>query len=273
MLSTLERLYEQEQNWTSLRALWEATLERTRDPAQRASLTMRLGKLLTDHLDGHDQAIEQHRKVLELDPRNEASMRALQGLYRNVGRYDDLAQLLRRMMRLTAEPLMLKSLRLDLADALAVHMDRRPEGVEMGRRVLDIEPHSAEDLRRLVHLFTLSEAWEELAGVLERQAGLVEGAEKVMALERLADVFETQLKRPAAAAPAWERLLAEQPTHQRGYRRLEEVYSRDGKWQKLISLKDERYRRLTDVDERVTLLREIGRIREERLGQKEMAFL
>src|SRR5690606_3903859 len=42
---------------------------------------------------------------------------------------------------------------------------------------------------------------------------------------------------------------------------------------KLVTLKDERQRRLDDVDARVTLLKEIGRIREEKLGQKEMAFV
>ena len=61
----------------------------------------------------------------------------------------------------------LKDLRFDLAEVVGVELGKRAEAVETGRRILDIEPHSADELLRLAAIFEHNQAHEELAGVLE----------------------------------------------------------------------------------------------------------
>jgi tetratricopeptide (TPR) repeat protein len=273
VLTALERLYERLERWGELKSVYESILEKTKEPAVRAEITLKLGELLAERLGGAEEAVQRHLKVLEFDPRNEGSLDALRKLYRVLGQWDDLVALLRRMMRFQTEPTALKGLRFDLAEALGGHLERRAEAIEMGRRILDIEPHSGDELERLAGIFRQNNAYEELGGVLERRAGVVDAEAKVTTLTELADLYETQLNRGEAAAPAYEQILATDPTHDRAYERLCEIYEGTNQWQKLVALKEDRARRVEDADARLDLLREVGRIQEEKLSDKMMAFM
>lgn len=270
---TLERLYAAAGRYGDLKSLYEAALATERDPAVISTLTTRLGDVLASHLGGTEEAVARHLKVLELDPQNQSSLNALRGLYWNLGKYDELVSLIRRMMRTTAHAEQLKDLRFQLAEVLGGKLGKRAEAVETGRRILDIEPHTAAQLERLAAIFRTSEAWDELADVLERASALVEGQQRVTRLLELATVFEEHLGRRELAAGPYERVLKVDGRHERAYERLCEIYAENNDWQKLVILKDERSKRATDTAQKITLLKEMGEIYEEKLSQKPMAFL
>jgi tetratricopeptide (TPR) repeat protein len=271
--ATLERLYNKAERFPELRDLYEEALRVEREPTLISSLTSRLGDVLSRHLGGKDEAVSRHLKVLELDPQNVTSLDALRQLYFDLARYDELVALLRRMMRTTGEARRLKDLRFQLAEVLGAKLNKRAEAVETGRRILDIEPHAAGELERLAGVFRACEAWEELAEVLERHAAQLDGPARAARLLEIADVFENNLNRGRLAAPAYEKILAVDPRHVRAYERLCAIYSDNADWPRLVALKDERTKKSPDSVERVLLLREIGAIYEEKMGQKSMAFL
>lgn len=269
----LERLYTAAHQWLELKNLYELALRHERDPALVSSLTGKLGDVLSVHLGGKEEAVQRHLKVLELDPTNAQSLEALRQLYPAIERYEELVALLRRMMRTTGEARRLKDLRFQLAETLGGKLGKRAEAIETGRRILDIEPHSPDELDRLAGVFRISEAWEELADVLERLAVQLDGTARVLRLLEIADVFETNLRRGRLASSAYEKILAVAPRHDRAYVRLCEIYSDNADWQKLIGLKETRAKASDAPAERVVLLREIGALYDEKLGQKALAFL
>jgi tetratricopeptide (TPR) repeat protein len=271
--SALERLYERAERWTSLKDLYEERLEGERDPALISRYTTKLGELLSTHLGSREEAVDHHLKVLELDPRNRDSLNALRQLYKDLEKWDELVSLLRRMMRFSTEAMDLKEYRFDLAEVLSDHQGKRAEAVETGRRILDIEPHSSEELKRLSGLFERNEAFEELGGVLERYADAVEGEEKTEVLVRLGRLYEESTGRPEYATRAYAKACANDPTQTFAYGRLCELYAQQGEWRPLVNLKDERYRHAEDPGERLQLLKEIGQIHEEQLDSEDMAFL
>lgn len=271
--TTLERLYTKAQEWTQLRALYEEALRTERDPALLSSLTGKLGEVLSVHLGGKEEAVSRHLKVLELDPNNTQSLDALRSLYAALERFDDLVALLRRMMRTTGEARRLKELRFQLALVLGAKLGKRAEAVETGRRILDIEPHTADELERLSEVFRACEAWEELADVLERLAVQLDGSTRVLRLLEIADVFEVNLGRGRLAATAYEKVLAVEPRHARAYERLCAIHADNADWQRLIAVKEERVKHADTAVERIHLLREIGSIYDEKQGQKSLAFL
>jgi len=269
----LESCYERAERWADLRTLLEAARAAERDPNRISVLEQKLGSILAEKLGGIDEAIERHLKVLEFDPRNATSLNALRQLYRSAGKYDELVALLRKMMRFTGDPRELKSLRFDLAEVVGERLDKRAEAVETGRRILDIEPHTSEELTRLAKVFRFNEAWEELADTLERAAALESGANRVEKLLELARVHEERLSRPEAAGPAYRGILEVDPGNDQAFDKLTAIYTKLLEWQQLVSLKETRLVTLTTHEARRDLLLEIGRVQEEMLAQKELAFL
>jgi tetratricopeptide (TPR) repeat protein len=271
--ATLERLYSKAEAWNQLRNLYEEALKVERDPVQLSSLTGKIGDVLSVHLGGKEEAITRHLRVLELDPQNQQSLDALRSLYPALDRHEELVALLRRMMRVTGEAKRLKELRFQLAETLGAKLGKRAEAVETGRRILDIEPHTNAELERLAGVFRACEAWEELADVLERFASQLEGPTRVLRLLEIADVFEQNLGRGRLASSAYEKILAIEPRHERAYARLCAIHADNADWQRLIALKEERVKAISAVPTRIELLREIGALYDEKLGQKPLAFL
>jgi tetratricopeptide (TPR) repeat protein len=271
--AALESLYSLASRHADLRRLYDDALRTEREPGRVAALTARLAEVLSNHLGGKDEAVARHLKLLELDPQNVASLDALRTLYSDLGRYDELVTLLRRMMRTTGDARRLKELRFQLALVLGGKLGKRAEAVETGRRILDIEPHTPDELQRLSEVFSACEAWEELAEVLERLATQLNGPERISWLEQIADVFEQRVGRSRLAAPAYEKILALDGLHERAYERLSNIYAENAEWTRLVQLKEERVKRTEDPRTRIQLLREIGAIFDEKQGQKPLAFL
>jgi|GEM_PF-1329569 len=270
-----EKLYTSLERWEDLRQLYDAELEREREPARVSDLTQKLGALLSERLGGQDEAITRHEKVLELDPQNAPSLAALRSLYAQGQRWEDLVSLLRRMMRFTADPAELKDLRFSLAEVVGPHLDKRAEAVETGRRILDIEPHSEDQLERLAKIFEDNTAFDELAGVLERHAALLQGDARVEKMLAYAQLLEEQLDRSIDSVAAYQDVLQTQPLHQHAFERLHALYTQTSEWEKLVTLLRSRAQLLDDdaLDEKTDLFVQMMRLQEERLGQKEMAFI
>lgn len=271
--ATLERLYASAERWVDLKNLYEEALRNERDPALISELTGKLGEVLSVHLGGKEEAISRHLKVLELEPQNQQSLDALRGLYPQVERFEELVALLRRMMRTTGDAKRLKELRFQLAETLGGKLGKRAEAVETGRRILDIEPHASIELERLSVIFRTCEAWEDLAEVLERLSAQLDGPTRVKRLLEIADVFEQNLKRGRLASPAYEKILQVEPRHERAYERLCAIFGDNADWQRLIGLREERVKAVESQADRVRLLREIGALYEDKMGQKPLAFL
>ena len=271
--TTLERLYGRAASYPPLRVLYEEALKVERDPTQLASLTGKIGVVLSVHLGGKEEAVSRHLKVLDMDPQNQQSLDALRQLYLDLGRYDELVALLRRMMRTTGEARRLKDLRFQLAEVLGARLNKRAEAVETGRRILDIEPHSAAELERICGVFRACEAWEELADSLERHAALLEGAARIARLIEIADVYEQHMNRGRLASSSYEKILAADGRHERSYQRLCAIHADNADWARLVALKEERVKLASTPPARIALLREIGAVYDEKLGQKSMAFL
>ncbi|MCP4502837.1 MAG: hypothetical protein GY822_23100 [Deltaproteobacteria bacterium] len=270
-----EKIYTECEKWESLRSLYDVELSQERNPQRISELTQKIGALLSERLGGQDEAITRHEKVLELDPQNASTLSALQSLYAKTERYEDLVSLLRRMMRFTTDPVALKKLRFSLAEVVGSELEKRAEAVETGRRILDIEPHTREELTRLANIFEKNQAFDELAGVLERHASLLDGDEKVSKLLSYAELLEEKLDRSIDSVPAYQAVLSIESLHEHAFTRLQEILEKTSEWERLVNLRRSRAQLLShdDLDEKMALFLSIMRTQEEQLAQKEMAFL
>lgn len=270
---TLERLYTAASRYADLRQLYEQALRGERDPALLSSLTTKLGEVLSVHLGGKEEATARHLKILELDPQNASSLQALRGLLADLGRYDELVAHLRKMMRGATQPEQQKELRFELAEVLGAKLAKRAESAEAGRRLLELEPHSPAELDRLAGIFRVNDAWDELVDVLERAIRATDGDTRLNKLAELSRVYEEKVRRLDLAPGPYERVLKLAPGNDVAYAQLSRLYTELKDWQKLAAVKDDRAKRAKTAADRIALLREVGALYEDRLGQKPLAFL
>jgi tetratricopeptide (TPR) repeat protein len=89
----------------------------------------------------------------------------------------------------------------------------------------------------------------------------------------VADLHSQALKRPEGGAPALEKILEHDPSNDKAPVALEQIYSKTGDWRRYAALLDRLSHQAPEPARRLQLLKQLAQIQEQRLGQKDMAFL
>lgn len=225
VMQRLSGLYEAEKMWPELLDNLRAQVEKETDPAARAVLTRRIGKLLASELDDHAKALEAFREVLAHGYDEEAA-RAV----RDIGESRDE---LRREAADILEPVLRAAAKYEaLADALEMRLRAQTEPIEraatlravavvsetslsdLGKaetallRALAEQPQDTElhtEIERVAALLG-KPGWERYADALgERAASIFDAKITAELFSRLGKVAENELGELPRAAEAYAR--------------------------------------------------------------------
>lgn len=269
----LERLYEAAGRWSDLVRLVEARIEHTRDPDERLALQRKLGSLRATRLGSPDEAIAAWTLVTRENPNDFEALMALRQLYRQQGQWEGLIGTLRRLLTLHNEPEPIKEVRFELAEVLLDHQQSPSEAVDVARRVLDIEPHTAAELFRLEELLARAGAHGEAVKAKLRRAELSdEIAEKIEVLEEVAEIYESQIRRTAGAIQTYEQILELDPRHHGAFDALARLYEQHGDHRSLVDLIGRRLAQSESLADRCRLHLRVAELQERALGSKDLAF-
>ena len=305
-LDALEKLYEATEAWQDLAGLLRGRLTSTVDPREITRLNDWLGWVLGAKLGEAEQATKSFKAVLERDPRNVRALEALRDIHTAEGQWEDLIAVLKRLVPLQASPEDAKAVRLRLAEVLGRELGRREEAIEATRRFLDLEPHAPDSLLPVEALLRDLDALPEAVAVMERRARALAEARDAAVAEvapegtdaldadaadalqarliplreaRVALLFEIatahaeELGKAEGGAAAYEEILSLEPANEDAYGPLRQIYEDAGRHRELASLLDRFLPSVTDPDAHKALRLEIAALQEQRLGQKELAFL
>src|SRR5262249_14231848 len=132
-------------------------------------------------------------------------------------------------------------------------------------------------LARVNKLFLGLRAFGDAVRTLELKAEVLrlmeEKDEVVAALFEIAEVWIGQANKPEQAAPILERVLEFDPANRNAHERVLALYSTSGDWRSYAQAVDRYLPNLVTDEDKIKELRELGRIREQKLGQKDGAFL
>ncbi|HUB09934.1 MAG TPA: tetratricopeptide repeat protein, partial [Myxococcales bacterium] len=271
----LEGVLERLERWQELADLLQGRLKGTVDPREITRLNDKLGWVQGVKLGKADDAAKSFRAVLERDPKNRRALEALRDIHQTRGEREELAGILRRLIPLQEDATGVKAVRLQLAQALA-GLGRREEAVEAARRALDLEPHQVEELVKAEAIFRELSAWQECLRAMDARAELLapeKPEEAIATWFEVADLHAQALKRPEGGAPALEKILDRDPGNDRAAEALEKIYGKTGDWRRYAALLDKLSHQAPDPAKRLAMLRHLAEIQEQRLGQKDMAFL
>ncbi|MBN1960214.1 MAG: hypothetical protein JW841_04650 [Deltaproteobacteria bacterium] len=268
----LDVLLASEDMWDELAEHYRRQLTFVKDPTKKSEIHRRLGVILGEKLGRSEDALKSWREVLSHDTKNIDALRALSGLYRERAMWEEFVDVARRLIPLV-DPAEAKEVRLNLASALGEHLDRREEAIRLAREVRATEPHTVEQLDRLAKMLIVIEAFDEAVIVFEKAGALeTENDAKIGRYLEAATIKRDQLKKPNDARIDYEAILEVQPSHFDAFTALAEIYRVTNDWRKLVVL-NESFVPHAAPDLRLLLITEIRDVQEQKLGERELAFI
>jgi tetratricopeptide (TPR) repeat protein/Tfp pilus assembly protein PilF len=261
------------------------------------TLRRRVAEIYDRNLGDVPRAIQEYNRVLDVAPGDAESLRALERLYRAAGSFGSLAEVYRRRIAQTDEPVARASLLREFARLQAESLKDAPGAIATLRRLLDLEPNDVEALERLAKLCAEQGRASELADVLSRLIGAAPAAGEVQlrAKHQLARLKEERLGDLGGADVLYREILADAPTHEATrdhlQERLENALAEDDRelawsmgevladamrraeeWAELVAVLRILSQTTESGFERVRLGREVAEVFETKLKKPELAF-
>jgi tetratricopeptide (TPR) repeat protein len=285
----LERLAAASDQWQRLGQLYHEVADRLGPSELSRSYRLRAARN-EERLGNIAGAAENYERLLELDPSDPEALAALDALYRNAGRWEDLIGVFRRRIDLSESEEESIGVYGQLASVYEEKLGRPEDAIQAYREVLAIDPTSDSALSALDGLYARGEAWRELADNLETRLKLADTEEKQRTLMlRLADLFERRLDQVERAIDTYRDVLERDPydqnalgalerlskdgRHELGIAEiLEPLYQQQGDYEKLVNVYEVQARHADDSGRKVELLHRIASLHEDVANNVERAF-
>ncbi|HVZ74315.1 MAG TPA: tetratricopeptide repeat protein [Polyangia bacterium] len=230
IVAHLQRLAHETGHWPKLASLYANVLGRVEDPRQKVETMLRLARVYEEETGQLDEAIATYRQVVAAESDNKEALVALDRLYSHAQRWEDLADIIKREVRIAPTDDAIVALTFRLAQVYELALLDLPKAVEAYKDVLAADPTHAETRAALERMFmggTLQleiaeileplyrsgEEWEKLAQIYEVQLSRVSDlGERQSLLRRLAEIAEQKLVDQVAAFGFWAQAVKEDPS-------------------------------------------------------------
>lgn len=244
------------------------------------------------HLNEPERALSLYSEILQADENNAGALSKVEDIYGELGRYDELQEILEKRLELTTDPEEQIALRRKVAAIYDEALGDRAKAIDAYNQILADVGDDLETLVALGQLLEAEERWEDLLDVVERQMNLSppDSDEYLERLYRKGKICEEKLDDVTRAIEAYRDILASRPDHEQAMkalevfieddthkgqvaRLLEPILEQNEDWQNLsrclLILADE-----ADSDpDRVEYLRRVSELYIDKLGSPEQAFV
>ena len=288
-LASLERIYRQQEN---LASLYEVILRRAdlANTSQAEVVLRREAGTLATRLERKDEAIAAWERVCSMLPGDGEAVAALDALYVELHRWDDLVNLLERQLERFLSRDQDIELRFRLAQIQRLDLVNRDRALEYFGQVLERDPDHAASIKILQELLddpearmaaaTLLEpvyirrsAWKELVAIDSLRLNQSEDPEQRLTwTRRIAQVYEEQIEDLDEAFNWYGRVFQEKATDRAAQEQLLRLAPKLNRWRDMGRLLDEYLdNELSNPDEVLTLVRMAIRVYDHELGDREAA--
>ena len=248
----LERLSSAVGGGDALASVYEQAIGSVDQPDLAVGFLLRAAEIRENELGEIDRAVEHYQKVLDINEEHHASADALERLFQQGERYEELATVYRRKARMVPSP---DDQREQLVKAAAIYediLDKPSEAIAVHQEVLEIDPDDVGSLDRLIELRMRLGKWEDLLSTYERKAEVVSDGDTRKALfTAMGQVHEGQLEAPDKAIEVYQRVLSIDPDDLPALRHLDALFEQTGQWRDLLQVLERQSDLVVDDFERV----------------------
>ncbi|MEO7093584.1 MAG: tetratricopeptide repeat protein, partial [Polyangiales bacterium] len=289
----LERAAKTTGRWPEVIAAYEKAIGDQNDPEVATRLRLRLGRVFIDEVNQVDQAVAQFRAVYEANPENADALSALERLYRQTGRYEDLLSIYDKKRELATDDEGRRAILYATAKLYVDELKQPKKAVDTYKEVLETAPEDLTALAALDDLYRGLGDWAAYADMLRKRLEIETGDSQVVDLKyRLAQTLDGHLADPRGALDNYREILQLDPAHE-GARValekmldagageevtgevaaiLESIYEARSDWERLIGVLEILAKNETEQARRVELLRKSARTAMGMLGDASRAF-
>jgi tetratricopeptide (TPR) repeat protein len=273
-LRGLARIYELLEQWSDLVRVLESELDVVSTERERLELLMQLAALQEEHFLKADLAARRLEQVLEIDASHEQAYFALERNYRKLRQWHDLISAYERHIGSTPD----RKIKLDLyaavAQVFADEVQDTEKAIEAYRNIVDIEDTNLSALEALSRLYEKQGDAEQSIAFMTRVAELTgDPKQRVEAFYRIGKALDEKVGDRAGAQDRFEMALDIDPTHLPTLTALRQIAIDSADYDKAARYLDQEQSATPGPRQRARLLVELGKLREEMLGDHESAVL
>ncbi|HVX96230.1 MAG TPA: tetratricopeptide repeat protein [Polyangia bacterium] len=248
VLQHLQRLAADTGHWAKLAALFAGELQRLEDSRQKVDMMLRLARVYEEETGQVEEAIATYRAVVEVEAENREALVALDRLYSHAQRWEELADTIRREIRIAPSDEAIVALTFRLAQVFELALVDLPKAVAAYKDILQADPTHTETRAALERMFmggTLQleiaevleplyrsgEEWEKLHQIYEVQLSrIADLSERQGLLRRLAEIAEQKLVDQVAAFGWWAQAVKEDPSSEQALDELVRLARATHQW-------------------------------------------
>jgi tetratricopeptide (TPR) repeat protein len=271
-LEALERVFTKRQQWNELRRVLQRKVAAISDPVEQAAERVKIAELLEDRLQNPDEAIEIYRQVLEADAESLSALKGLERLYTLRERWQELIGVLEAQLdvvRTEKERIAILSRLAGMWEELFVKPEKAAERLE---QILDVDPNHEPSLRALARMYRQLQRWDDLVNTYERHVSATpDRREKIELFQHIGAVFATDKSDVDRAIDAYLNVIGLDEGHVPSLDALARLYDKRGDHGASLDMMEQLSRRLSDPQQLVDLRHRMGRLYDERLGDRATA--
>ncbi len=289
-LAALDRLYARDENWEKVAETIERELAIGLDQVEdEIELKYRLGMVSSGHLNDSTRALECFREVLQVNPEHENAITALEAMLGDTEYQGDAAEILAPLYEGNAQwEQLVKATEIlvatsddagekyDLLMKIGGICGQQLESSEMAfdaySRAFAVNPDYPDALEQMEAIAAMVDNWQAVVEIIASGANTTEDAEnrKVLWL-KAAQIYDTQLDSSESAVNAYRNTLKAEPQCGEAIEALENIYSREEKWNDLVEVLAIKVDAISDATEKLNIYRSMARIYEEMLENPEFS--
>ena len=288
----LKELYAKSEKWNALCEVLKAQIDATPDESQeqKIELLRELSLVYRDKLRLDGMLINVYNTILRLSPHDRATLSALADKYRELGRWNDLINVLVADADASSDSAHRIETYLKVAKLWVEHFSNYNQASAPLEKVLELDPKNRAALSMLREIYEKKRAWKQLFEVLKKERDIATDPEQRAGLTmQLASLAAERLHRyddavalwrevaestSAGSIPAPEELstapyAATSASSSAGYAALEAIEKlaeREKDWKTLAGVLDQQVARQKHKDDKIRVLLKLGGVFADRLA-------
>lgn len=269
----LERIYEERGDWKKLIFALEILSNKEEDIDKRVALGRKIARIAADALADFALAFAALARAIKDDPTQDTTRFELERVAEVSNKWGELATLFEEVAGSVVDAALGRAYWMLVARVQDERLGSVDAAAQAFAKVLSIDPADAEALQALEQLYTRTERWTDLIGVIERRVELADDPDTREALfERMAAIYDGQLSRPEDAVACYRKVLELDPANPRALTALDALFVRQKMWAELADNLEAQLSLAATDEEQIGLMLRLAYLRESEMGQVEVAI-